>query len=398
MLSELEKQWLNVCNHLFETLRHWDIFDRPLTRYNLHKIEYKHIKDFSGLQSQMVIDVIKDSFAVFSNNGGNIKIPSISYNIPRSGSFKSTKKSNPVVAVASLDKRIGLPISQDGAWNRFKDFLRNGWKTTSFRLKRNGNRWQLLMSIFKDFKVNKRYDAVVGVDVGSRTLAAISILNREGKILRQLYFGRDIWEKQRNISIRRSKLNSLADKGNYKARRKLSKLMSYESNFVKTRCYEVANRIIDLAKEYNAFIAIEDLKGLKNSRLHRKANRRVKRMPFYLFRVALEQVAGQNSTAVVTIDPAYTSQRCNRCGEFHETTSVLFKCPSCGFVCNRDRNASVNIAFVAGGLFKTMHTKTQINKRYVPVNGHVWQDDGCLITCSQHFQTPDCKPPISTSG
>ena len=162
----------------------------------------------------------------------------------------------------------------------------------------------------------------------------------------------------------------------------------YESNFVKTRCYEVANEIVRLAKKYNAFIAIEDLNGLKESRLHRKANRRVKRMPYYQFRVALEQVAGENNTAIVTVNPRHTSQRCSRCGKIHKTSNVVFKCPSCGFECNRDRNASVNIAYVAGRFFfgKSITTQPQFSIGDAPVNGHIWKDEVGLSSCLQHAQ------------
>ena len=320
MLSELEGRWINAADHLFETLRYWDVFDLPLTRFNLQKLEYKHIKKEFDLHSQMAVDVIKDVFTAWKNNGREgIDTVSISFNIPRSGSFRKTKKGNPVVSIATLNGngRIGLPISQDGAWNRFNQFLKDGWRTTMFRIKRCSNGWQVLVSIYKIFNIKRDYDAVIGIDIGSRTLATVSILDKKGKILKQLYFGKDIWENQRNISIRRSKLQRMAKIGNDrdKAKRKLRELRGYESNFIKTRCYEIANEIIRLAKKYNAFIAIEDLNGLKESRLHRKANRRVKRMPHYQFRVALEQVSGENNTAVVAINPSYTSQRCSRCGK-----------------------------------------------------------------------------------
>ena len=193
-------------------------------------------------------------------------------------------------------------------------------------------------------------------------------------------------------------LQKLAKKGDSKARKKLKKMKHDETNFVKTRCYEIAHEVMNLAKRYNAYIAIEDLKGLCKSRLHRKANRKVKRMPYYKFGVALQQIAGQNNTAVVAIPPAYTSQICSRCGSIHKTTSVVFKCPDCGYIANRDRNASVNIAFVAGIFFICIINNPQINKRYAPVNGHAWKHDG-VLGCLQHdTQSPDFKPTTLVVG
>lgn len=394
-LDKLERKWLDGSNHCFETLRYWDAVapDTPMTRYNLQQFEYKHVKKFTGLQSQIVVDLFKNVFTIWKNGkSDNINNASISYNIPRSGDLKYTKRKNPIAVVRTLDKRIGLPISQDGAWHRFQQFVKNGWGFTAFQLKRYGDRWKILVSIKKDFVIKERYDAVIGIDRGSRTLVALSIVNKEGKILKQLYFGRDIWNKQRDISVRRSKLKSFADKGDFKARKKLKKMKRDETNFVNTRCYEIANQVVNLAKEYNAFIAIEDLKGLRNSRLNRKANRKIKRMPYHRFGVALQQVAGQNNTAVVSINPAYTSQICSRCGCVYKTASVIFKCPSCSFICNRDRNASVNIALVAGIFSISIVNNPQISKRYALVNGHAWKYDS-VLSCSQHnIHSPDFKP------
>lgn len=401
LLTNLEQKWLDGSNHCFETLRYWDAIapDIPLTRYNLHHFEYKHIKKFTGLQSQMVVDLFKNVFTIWKKDKSDfIKNPCISYNIYRSGDMKCTKRNNPIVVVRTLDKRIGLPISQDGVWHRFRQFVKDDWRFTAFNLKRYKDGWKVLVSIKKNFVIKEGYDAIIGIDRGSRTLVALSIVNKEGKILKQLYLGRDIWNRQRDITIRRSKLKSFADKGDYKAKKKLAKLKDRESNFTKTRCYEIAHQVVNLAKKYNAFIAIEDLKGLHSSRLNRKGNRKAKRMPYYVFEVAFRQIAGQNNTAVVAIDPAYTSQICSRCGNIHKTISVLFKCPSCGFICNRDRNASVNIAFVAGLFSISIVKDPQISKRYASVNGHAWEHDG-VLSCLQHdTQSPDFKPPISIGG
>lgn len=115
-------------------------------------------------------------------------------------------------------------------------------------------------------------------------------------------------------------------------------------------------------------------------------------MPYYKFRVALEQVAGQNNIAIVVINPAYTRQRCSRCGKIHKTNKVVFKCPSCGFECNRDRNASVNIAYVAGKFFKTITAQAQNNIGNASTNRHIWKYEDGLDSCSQQAQPSDFKP------
>ena len=46
------------------------------------------------------------------------------------------------------------------------------------------------------------------------------------------------------------------------------------------------------------------------------------------------------------INPAYTSQRCNRCGYIHKsnrTSQSKFHCKKCGYKANADCNAAQNI-------------------------------------------------------
>jgi putative transposase len=50
---------------------------------------------------------------------------------------------------------------------------------------------------------------------------------------------------------------------------------------------------------------------------------------------------------VEKIKPAYTSQRCSACGEVDgdsRESQAVFRCTACGFACNADVNAAINIA------------------------------------------------------
>ncbi|KXB03442.1 hypothetical protein AKJ47_02240 [candidate division MSBL1 archaeon SCGC-AAA261G05] len=401
--SKLLSELLNVCksagDHLFKTAVYLEVFNKPESRFALQEVEYDHIKERFALHSQIIVDLCKDVFTACRNGGLNFFKYTIPYNVPRSSKLAETENGNPVISVATLDGRIGLPISQDGAWERFNEFLEDGYEFTSFRLKKEQDDWHILVPLRRESEVKGEFDSVLGVDVGSRTLASVTVLSKE-RVEEQLYFGRDVWEKQRDISIRRSELQSHADRGSSKARRKLRDLKNYESNFVKTRCYQVAHKIVKLAKQYNSVVAIEDLTGLKNARGHRKSDRRTKRMPYCTFRVALESVCKREGVPLIAVDPYHTSQSCPNCGSLgkRKQKGVIFEC-ECGYRANADRVASLNIALRAS---ETIHNSKRIfaqsPKGNVPVNGHDWRDWGSEIMSSHGYSPPERKPTTSIVG
>jgi IS605 OrfB family transposase len=351
-------------------------------RMKLQSLFYQKVREY-GVHSQVANDLFKDAVAILNNGGkvGNVTVP---FNIPRSGNFGVTKNGNPVVCFATLNGRIAIPIAMDGAYNRFQELLSQGFKTTFFKL----NEQRVHVVLKKDYPIKKGYGAVVGVDVGVKRLATISVISREGKVLKQLYLGDDVGNKQRDISLRRSKLQSHRDNGSRYARKALRRLRKAESNYTTTRCWQVAHEIVKIAKKYDAFIAIEDLKGLKDARGNRKGNRKAKRMPYRRFRAALESVAGQSNRLVVPVHPRGTSHICSRCGSKGTREKAIFKCPKCGYEANADRNASVNIALRAGEHPKTKgFFISQFPERNLAVNQGVFVHDEVGLRCLRHFQS-----------
>ena len=64
-----------------------------------------------------------------------------------------------------------------------------------------------------------------------------------------------------------------------------------------------------------------------------------------------ERKLAYKAGALLKVDPAYTSQRCSRCGHVHRDnrpSQAVFTCGACGFRTNADHNAAVNILVRAG--------------------------------------------------
>jgi IS605 OrfB family transposase len=311
----------------------------------LHHLSYDIIRSKYNLQAQMVQDARRDAWAKRNHMIDKFKSIPVTYNVPRSGNFGTTERGNPVVSVSTINGRTAIPIKQDGSYKRFQEFINDGYEFTEFKITRKGKNWIILISLHKSFEVITQ-PTIIGVDVGTKVLAAVSILDDghiTSHITKQLYFGKDVSQVKRDIGIRRSILQS---KGTDRARRALRKLRGYEADFTKTRCCQVAHEIVHLALEHNTSIAIENLEGLNKTRLSRKSNRKVKRMPYSEFRQALENVSFQHGVNVIPVSPRHTSTTCYKCGKASKSnrkTQALFSC-TCGFKANADRVASVNIA------------------------------------------------------
>lgn len=267
--------------------------------------------------------------------------------------YDITPRSNPIIAITSFGrKRIALPIKRDNAFKRFLQIEAEGYIFNSLLLFQRKGKYIIQAVMQKDIPNPEIRPNTIGIDIGSANLCALSVINPDERILKQLYFGRDVAVMQHKISNRRSKLQSKADKGSSKAIKSLRKLKRYQGNFVNTRSWQVASKVVDLAVQYNANINIERLKHLKTGRKlgnskGKRVNKLINRIPYSKFFHALDCIALRKGVKVTRVNPRHTSQLCPRCltiSKKSRVTQSLFRCMMCGFTLNADRNASHNIA------------------------------------------------------
>lgn len=104
-----------------------------------------------------------------------------------------------------------------------------------------------------------------------------------------------------------------------------------------------AKYIVDTAaRNLCETIQMEDLSGIKANRERFLAN-----WTYFDLQMKIEQKAKERGIKVIKIEPAYTSQRCSRCGyisDENRKTQADFECCECGFKANADWNAAKNIA------------------------------------------------------
>ena len=85
----------------------------------------------------------------------------------------------------------------------------------------------------------------------------------------------------------------------------------------------------------------------------------------------------------VLVNPKHTSQECQKCHNISKKNWVgykLFRCRKCGFECNRDRNASVNIAARASHFShpEQMQVLAQVSGEDAAVNRHGLKGEGSV--------------------
>ncbi len=138
-------------------------------------------------------------------------------------------------------RRVAVPIRENRNFQRYADLINTGWACKTYGLTSDG---QIVAFLSKEQVAAGRRN-VLGVDVNSKCFA-VSVLAPGGKVLKQLYYGKDIWVRRKRIMSRRDRLQGLADRGSHRAKRSFERLKAREGNFVRNRIGEVVRDITDL--------------------------------------------------------------------------------------------------------------------------------------------------------
>ncbi len=323
------------------------------SRGQLHNKTYEVFRSKHSVASQLVVEATSYAWSIRKRRRKTTGSKDVGRCVVRFDrrllSFSETKRSNPVLTLRTNSKRIALPVSRDGAYQRLQAHLSQGWKLTSIIMKRDQS---LLVALSKEtlgLLVRRNW---LGVDINSPRIA-VSIVSPGIDILRQMYFGKDISTRQFGFEKRRAFLQRYRDMvSRSKAGLKLRRLSRKQMNYVRAGIWLLANEVVRLAEAFNANIAVEKLRHLRKRRGEwiAASRRKVNRIPYGFLRYALKHVAERQRVLLVEVDPRYTSQACPSCGHTGKSNwrgYSYFMCTACGFEANRDRVASLNIALRA---------------------------------------------------
>jgi putative transposase len=128
---------------------------------------------------------------------------------------------------------------------------------------------------------------------------------------------------------------------------KLKKYKTKERKRFKTALAAISRQIVSFAESLDSGIKFEKLFSAgythHESPLH-PFEFSFENGSFFTLQKMVEKRAQNRGIPVIYVNPAYTSKRCSRCGEFGRRTRKLFECPHCGYMTHADVNAAFNIA------------------------------------------------------
>ena len=218
--------------------------------------------------------------------------------------------------------------------------------------------WQIRLT-FKFTPTPRVLDESVfmGIDLGLNNPAAVAIC-KDGKVAKwaQLVGNAETLQKGREQfsgAIKRHRIElyrkdgCLGGEARSDAYKHLQRLRKQERNFVRTKSYEIAAKICDIARRNKAkYWVLEDLDLLNMKSKEDNQGRKwfARNWAVGVVIQCIEWQAKKFGAEIIRVNPAYTSQTCSVCGQRGKREGDSFDCGFCGHHDHADKNAARNIA------------------------------------------------------
>lgn len=217
-------------------------------------------------------------------------------------------------------------------------------------IKRSEQQWYAIIQVENEIQPLPKTGKSVGIDMGINALTTDS----DG------------------IQIENPKYIDQSTEKIKKYQRELSRKIKYSSNYqkIKQKLAKIHYKVVNQRKDYlhkisryyinnydNIYIENLDILSMTKKQQYDKRSKKT------LHRHELDASWGQLTAyllykaenagrQLVLVDPKGTSQRCSQCDQIvkKDLTIRIHECPFCGFVTDRDYNASLNIMKIGDGL------------------------------------------------
>ncbi|MFD3583317.1 RNA-guided endonuclease InsQ/TnpB family protein [Streptomyces sp. NPDC058683] len=269
------------------------------------------------------------------------------------------------VVVQKLNRRWAQAKVPGCGWVRFR-LSRKGKgsvlpQAKTFRVTFRSNQWHIAFAVIPEPVDAPGTGKVIGIDRGVKITAALS----DGRKLNcpQLTVKERAQFRKHERRAARAPRGSAAKADSHA---KVARLKAREANRRKDWGEKTSTM---LAKSYdlirfeklNIKVMTRSAKGTverpgKNVRQKAGLNRAILAQGWGLLRQRTEEKA---PSRVEDVPAAFTSLRCSACGRIEKKSrksQADFVCVSCGFTCNADENAAVNVAAGQGGIPRPRRT------------------------------------------
>ena len=231
-------------------------------------------------------------------------------------------------------KKVRVPVI---GWLKTYEILPFGYKPKSVTISKQANKWFISWKIELETSETPKKEEFVGVDLGINHLAILSTT--------EVFDGAKSYKKSEQKLAKMQYLNRHKQVGssNYrKTQIKIARLHQKIANIRKDTLHKITTYI----SKNHAVIGIEDL-NVSGMLANGKLSKAIADMGFYEFRRQLEYKTQLYGSKLVIVDRFYPSSKtCSNCGEKKSSLSLsqrVFQCDNCGFECNRDLNAAINL-------------------------------------------------------
>ena len=237
-----------------------------------------------------------------------------------------------------LAKPRGSDYTKEDLRIRFKrhKIKYNFEKVTGFTISRENNKYYISFTFYCDIE-SKDTSGAVGIDLGVKDFAICS----DGTVYPNMRFLEKSLRKLK-ISQRRLSKKKKGSKNSEKARLKVNKIHKKVKNQRNDYQHKVSR---ELADNFNT-ICLETL-SVKNMMKNKKLSRAIQDVSWSSFVSKLQYKIAENQGCLVKINPFYPSSKtCSNCGNVKDKLLLserIYHCNECGFIIDRDLNASINI-------------------------------------------------------
>lgn len=217
------------------------------------------------------------------------------------------------IKISSLGNKLSarIPLRKTKMFNKWSE---KGKIKSSIRLTDNS-----IIVYFDCDPVPNNGTETVGIDIG--VVSCLTLSN--GTQIKNCPHGHSLSSINKKLSNKKKGSNSFR------------RSQTHRKNFI--------NWCVNQLKKYKLkHIVVENLQGVRKNK---RTSRFLSHFTYAEIMSKLELFCEEWDVLITKVNPAYTSQTCNKCGcvKTENRKNEKFKCKQCGFSTNADLNASLNI-------------------------------------------------------